>query len=78
MRWSEMIRVVIEVFEGATSSRVVVQARSLREAASIAAAVYPNADVRVRFPIDAEAFFVREPATRAGIVSFERPEELVA
>jgi hypothetical protein len=66
-----MIRVAIEVFEGATSTRVVVQARSLREAASIAAAVYPTAEVRVRFPIDAEAFFVRDAAARAGIASLE-------
>ncbi len=55
-----MIRVVIEVSDEASSSRVVVRARSLHEAASIAAAEYPNADVRVRFPIDPEAFFVED------------------
>jgi hypothetical protein len=73
-----MIRVVIEVFKGATSSRVVAQAKSLREAVSIAAAVYPNAEVRVRFPIDAEAFFVKDPATQAGIASLERAEGMAA
>ena len=70
----EMIRVVVEVWAGATRSSVVTQAESVGEAASIAAAVYPNADVRVKFPIDAEAFFVEDPAARAGIVSFDRAE----
>jgi hypothetical protein len=67
-----MIRVVIEVWNEATSSSVVARARTLREAASIAAAVYPNAEVRVKFPIDAEAFFVRDPAAREEIVSVLR------
>jgi hypothetical protein len=73
-----MIRVVIEVRDEATSSRVVAQARSLREAASIAAAVYPNLDVRVKFPIDAEAFFVKDPTARAGIASIDRAEGIAA
>jgi hypothetical protein len=74
----EMIRVVVEVWNGATRSSVVTQAESVREAASIAAAVYPNADVRVKFPIDAEAFFVEDPTARANIVSFERLEKMAA
>jgi hypothetical protein len=73
-----MIRVVVEVWDGATRSSVITQAKSVREAASIAAAVYPKADVRVTFPIDAEAFFVEDPAARADIVNFERPEEMAA
>jgi hypothetical protein len=74
----EVIRVIIEVWDGATRSSVVTQAESLREAASTAASMYPNADVRVKFPIDAEVFFVEDPAARAELVSFERPEELAA
>jgi hypothetical protein len=74
-----MIRVLIEMRHNvATSSRVVVQARNVREAASIAAAVYPNADIRVVFPIDPEAFFVRDPAARAELVSVERAEGMAA
>jgi hypothetical protein len=73
-----MIKVVIDVFEGATSSSVIAQAKSLREAVSIAAAVYPTAEVRVEFPIDAEAFFVRDGAARAEISSMERAEEIAA
>jgi len=69
----EMIRVLIELRGNeATSSSVVVQARSVREAASMTAAVYPSAEVRVKFPIDPEAFFVKEPAAREEIVSVER------
>ena len=73
-----MIRVVVDVRDGATRSRVVTQAESVRKAVSTAAAAYPNADVRVKFPIDAEAFFVEDPAGRADVVSFERPEEMAA
>jgi hypothetical protein len=57
---------------------VVVQAKSLREAVSIAAAVFPTAEVRVRFPIDAEAFFVKDPAAQAGKASLERAEGMAA
>jgi hypothetical protein len=66
---SEVIRVVIEVWNGVTHSSLIVQARSVREAARIAAAVYPTADVRVKFPIDPEAFFVKDPAARAEIAA---------
>jgi hypothetical protein len=73
-----MIRVVVEVWQGATSFRVVAQAKNLREAVSIAAAMYPNTEVRVRFPIDAEAFFVRDPTARVKLASLERAEGMVA
>ena len=70
-----MIRVLIELRGNeAASSSVVVQARSLREAASITAAVYPSEVVRVKFPIDPKAIFVKEPATREEIVNVERAE----
>jgi len=74
----EVIRVVIEVWNEGVRFSLVARARSVREAASVAAAVYLNADVRVRFPIDPEAFFVEDPAARAEIVGFERPEEMAA
>jgi len=71
----EMIKVLIELRGNeATSSSAVVQARSLREAASITAAVYPSEVVRVKFPIDPKAIFVKEPATREEIVNVERAE----
>jgi hypothetical protein len=73
-----MVRVVIEVWDGAARYSVVTQAESVQGAASIAAAVYPNAEVRVRFPIDPEAFFVKNSAARAEVVSFERRGEMAA
>jgi hypothetical protein len=59
-----MVRVSIRIREGASCSDVSVQAPSIRRAVKIAANWFPNADVRVSLPIDAEAFFVEEPATR--------------
>jgi hypothetical protein len=55
-----------------------VQARSIRQAVGIAADRYPNAEVRVSFPIDAEAFFVEEPGTRAELLRREPPERVAA
>jgi hypothetical protein len=73
-----MISVVVEVWDNTTRSSVVAQAKSVREAASIAAAVYPDAAVRVKFPIDPEAFFVKNSAARAEVVSSDRLEEVAA
>ena len=57
-----MIKVSMEVGEGATLSRATVQAESIREAVSITRGRYPGRDVRVIFPIDAEDFFIVGPA----------------
>jgi len=61
-----MIRVSMEVREGATLSRATVQAESIREAVSITRGRYPGRDVRVIFPIDAEDFFIEGPAEGNG------------
>jgi hypothetical protein len=73
-----MIRVTIDVRTEVTRSSVTVQAQSIQEAANIAAARYPNADIRVRFPIDPEGFFVEEPATQARIVGIEKLDAIAA
>ena len=52
----------MEVREGATLSRATVQAESIREAVNITRRRYPGRDVRVKFPIDAEDFFIEGPA----------------
>jgi hypothetical protein len=57
-----MIRVSMEVREGAALSRTRVQAESIREAVNITRRRYPGRDVRVKFPIDAEDFFLEGPA----------------
>jgi hypothetical protein len=61
-----MIKVSMEVDEGATLSRATVQAESIREAVSITRGRYPGRDVRVIFPIDAEDFFIDDPAEDNG------------
>jgi hypothetical protein len=61
-----MIRVSMEVREGAALSRATVQAESIREAVSITRGRYPGRDVRVVFPIDPEDFFIEGPAEDNG------------
>ena len=61
-----MIRVSMEVREGAALSRTAVQAESIREAVSIAKRCYPGCDVRVTFPIDPEDFFIEGPVEENG------------
>jgi hypothetical protein len=52
-----MIKVSMEVREGAALSTATVQAESIREAVNITRRRYPGRDVRVMFPIDPEDFF---------------------
>jgi hypothetical protein len=61
-----MIKVSMEVGEGATLSRATVQAESIREAVSITRGRYPGRDVRVVFPIDPEDFFIENSAEGNG------------
>jgi hypothetical protein len=61
-----MIKVSMEVREGATLSRATVEAESIREAVSITRGRYPGRDVRVIFPIDAEDFFIEGPVEENG------------
>ncbi len=67
-----MVRVPIWIREDASRFEVSVQARSIRRAVAIAAALYPGAEVRVSFPIDAEAFFVEESGAQAEQLTRER------
>ena len=53
-----MIRVVLEVSEGAAPFRLAVEAEGITEALSLIAGRHPGGDVRVVFPIDPEEFFV--------------------
>ena len=73
-----MVRVSIRIREGASRFDVSVQAQSIRRAVVMAAARYPGADVRVSFPIDAEAFFVEKPGARIELLRCEQPERVVA
>ena len=61
-----MIKVSVEVREGATFSRVAVQADTISQAVSITKVCHPGRDVRVVFPIDPEGFFAGDPKKTAG------------
>jgi hypothetical protein len=52
-----VIKVSLEVREGAALFRVAVQAESIGRAVSIIKGRHPGRDVRVVFPIDPEEFF---------------------
>ena len=73
-----MVRVSIEVYDGAARFGVAVQAENIQRALNLAAARYPHGRVRVKFPIDPEGFFVEESTARAGVVSLEQQDRLAA
>ena len=56
-----MIKVSMEVRQGASFSTATVEAESICEAVSITRERYPGREVRVVFPIDAEDFFMEGP-----------------
>ena len=55
-----MVRISIEVGSGAARFSVSVQAESIERALEIVERQNPGNDCKVRFPIDAEAFFFEE------------------
>ena len=55
-----MVRISIEVSNGAARFSVSVQAESIERALEIVEGQNPGKDCNVRFPIDAEAFFFEE------------------
>ena len=73
-----MVKVLVEVCNGAVHFNVSVKAQSIERAVSVVRGSYPGCAVRVKFPIDPEGFFVWEPAPRMGIVGVERPEFIAA
>ncbi len=56
-----MIRISVEVGSGAACFRVMVQAESIERALEIARRHNPGKECRVTFPLDPEAFFLRDP-----------------
>ena len=73
-----MVKVSIEVHNGATLFEVAVRAQSIERAASVVKGSYPGCDIRVKFPIDPEGFFVNEPAPRTSIVEVDQPDLIAA
>ncbi len=54
-----MITVTVRVGKEETSPTEAISAPSIREAVAIAQARYPGEKIRVAYPIDGEAFFLR-------------------
>ena len=73
-----MVRVSIEVRSGSARFDVTVEAESIQRALSLANAHHLGSDVRVRFPIDPETFFVKDPAATAGLTEFGKWERSAA
>lgn len=73
-----MVKISIEVRNGAARFDVTVRAESIRQAVSLVRGCYPGSDVRVKFPIDPEDFLVKDSAARAGMVGFDWPEGVAA
>ena len=55
-----MIRVLLEISEGAAPFRLAVEAEGITEAVGLIEGRHPGGDVRVVFPIDPEEFFVED------------------
>jgi hypothetical protein len=60
MRSTKMIRISVGVSSGSARFRVAIQARCIEPALEIAHRQNPGKECKVIFPIDAEAFSVRE------------------
>jgi hypothetical protein len=73
-----MVKVSIEVHSGTARFDATVHAENIERALSLVGGSYAGCDFRVRFPIDPEGFFVKDPATPAGIAGFDRPNEMAA
>ena len=61
-----MVKVSVEVRSGSARFWVSVQAQSIQQATNIVAGWYPDTDVRMKFPLDPEGFFVEDSVARMG------------
>ena len=73
-----MVKVSVEVRSGGTRCIVAVRAESIERAASFVAGRYPEGDVRVKFPIDPDGFFVEDLAARVGMIEAEQSAGIAA
>jgi hypothetical protein len=73
-----MVKVSMEVRSGAARFDVAVQAESIQRAVSLVRGRYPKGNVRVRFPIEPESFFVDDRLAPRGIVGLEDKARVAA
>ncbi len=60
-----MIRITVEVSQGAARSRVAVQAESIKRALEIVESQNPSGAAKVVFPIEPEEFYVEDTTVTA-------------
>jgi hypothetical protein len=70
-----MIRVSVEICNGASRFRAGVWAESIERALSLVKARYPSGEAKVVFPIEPEAFFVVGEVSACEVIRLETPEE---
>ncbi len=75
---SEMVKVSVEVCSEGAHFDVAVRGESIDRAVYLVEGRYPGRDIKVKFPINPEGFFVKDPAARSGIVGFDRSDEMAA
>jgi hypothetical protein len=77
-----VVKVSVEVRNGAARFRVGVQASSIQSALTLVKGIHSTNDVKVVFPIDPEDFFVTDALAAKGLIhrsnSQEQKEELAA
>ena len=73
-----MVKVTVEVRSGAARFDVGAQAESIQQAVSLVKERYSKGSVKVKFPVEAESFFVEDCAARSGIVGLELPARVAA
>jgi hypothetical protein len=73
-----MVKVSVEVRSGTARFDVAVQAESIERAVSFVEERYSKANVKVKFPIEPQSFFVDDPTAPTGIVGLELPARAVA
>jgi hypothetical protein len=57
-----MVKISIEVCDGAAHFTVAVKAQSIQQALNLVQARYPGNFAKVKFPIDPESFFMEDSA----------------
>ena len=74
----KMVKVSVEVRNGAVRFRVGVRARSVREALGLVGGTYPRREVRVVFPMEANGFSADGPRALAGTAGFRQTYQQAA
>jgi hypothetical protein len=73
-----MVKVSIEVQNGAAHFEVAVRAQSIERAVCVVRGSYPSCAVSAKFPIDPDSFFVKQAAPGLGGIVGVESQALIA